>query len=238
MICKLCLEDKPLIEAHVIPESFYRIDPRSVPRVASNIPGSHRKRSPKGIYDTTIVCQSCERLFSQPDDYAQKVLLRDIGNAAPVKINGEAVAFLLPDIDYQRMKMFFITLLWRASVSSHAFFSKIDIGPFEAILRETIRKNDPGDPEFFGVVLGKFDQDLGTAMLNPHREKFFGVNFCRFYLADYVAYIKVDKRNTPGEFRSILLAPGCSWPILTRILEGSADLRVIQDVIRRSRKRT
>jgi hypothetical protein len=77
-VCKLCQQEvTALVKAHVIPRSFFEIDPRlAAPRLITNSKGIYPKKIPVGVYDRTIVCGECEKRFSDCDDYAARLLLR------------------------------------------------------------------------------------------------------------------------------------------------------------------
>jgi hypothetical protein len=195
--CKLCKRDKKLVNSHVISKSFFEIDPVD-PRLVSNTDGTFPTRAPIGIYDTTLVCENCERLFSPFDDYAQRLLLADREAARAILHENEVIAYIYDSYDYVKLKLFFMSLLWRTSQSSHKFFRRIDLGPHEPLLRKALIDADPGDADFFAVILARFPKPL--AVLDPDNERLDDVNFCRIYLAEYVAYIKVDNRPTPESF--------------------------------------
>jgi hypothetical protein len=183
MICKLCGLDKKLIRAHVIPRSFYRIDPaeKTPTRLVTNVAGRYAQKTPIGVYDDTIVCEDCEHRFTKWDEYGDELFLKSWDKFAPIIHRNEEVGYGLNAYDYSKLKMFFLSVLWRASVSSHPMFSNIELGAREVILKQAIWNSDPGDIDHFGVVLQAFDStDVG--ILNPHPERFSGVRYCRFYI--------------------------------------------------------
>ncbi len=234
MQCKLCQQEKKLIRAHIIPEAFFKPlqDGRLAPEMLKQ--GEYPKRIPIGIYDTTILCEECERIFSPWDDYAQELLLREFEEQEYYYINGKKVAILRADVDYRKLKLFFLSLVWRASVSSHDFFKKLDVRSFEHDLRQHILTNDPGDSDAFAVSLAKFEHPLGTGILDPRKDRWDGINYVRFYLGGYVAYIKMDRRPAPiipGSFR---LVPGQPFLVLLRDLNRSKELPLIRKIIEHS----
>ena len=131
MQCKFCRQERKLVEAHVIPRSFFEIDPANPPRLASNKDGVFPKRSPAGMYDTQLVCEDCERMFSPFDDYAQRLLVANREAAKPIYDGEQPIAYIYEAYDYQKLKLFFLSLLWRASESSHNFYRRIKLGPHE-----------------------------------------------------------------------------------------------------------
>lgn len=204
MICKLCQHEKMLIDAHIIPKFFFRylypnekIEGQSLLLVNSS--GGRVLNSRVGPYDKNILCQECDNEIGRFDDYAKKVF---IDKWPTVSANDDKVT-ILQNIDYKRLKLFFLSLLWRASISSHDIFSKINVGPFEDRLRDMIRSDNPGYPLEFPVIITQFSQgnlpaDVGKNIQDPIREKIDGINFVSFYLPNfYKIYIKVDKRDSP-----------------------------------------
>ena len=128
MECKFCHQDRKLIKAHVVPRSFFEINPAELPRLATDKDGTFPKRAPTGIYDTQLVCETCERLISPYDDYAQRLLLADREAASQVVYEEQVIAYNYGAYDYQKLKLFFLSLLWRASESSHTFYRRINLG--------------------------------------------------------------------------------------------------------------
>src|SRR5262245_49116185 len=166
MQCKFCREDRKLVEAHVISRSFFEIEPANPPCLASNKEGVFPKRSPAGMYDTQLVCEGCERLFSPFDDYAQRLLLANREAAKPISDGQQVVAHIYQSYDYHKLKLFFVSLTWRASESSHSFYQHIGLGPHEPMIRKAISESNPGAANFYGVVLAKYPKPLG--ILDPH----------------------------------------------------------------------
>jgi hypothetical protein len=144
---------------------------------------------------------------------------------------GEIHGYEVQKDNYELLKLFFLSLLWRASVSKHYFYFIINIGHFESFAKSFIANNDPGTPEDFSVTLAKFDHHLGGTILYPHPEKLDYINYCRFYFGSYVAYIKVDKRKTIGIHKYFMIKPGEPLRIIGRNLNHSKDLPFIKDMV-------
>ena len=230
--CRLCLQDKMLIKAHVIPEGFFRLlrHENIAPEMYSNTPGSFPRRMQVGTYDSTILCSQCDGKMAPWDDYGQQVLIRRFSDAVKISLQGKTVAWRIEKFDYRRLKLFFISVLWRASVSKRTFYKRISLGPFEDRLRAMILNEDPGDSQEFAVVLARFEDVEITAMLDPHPEKYDGISFCRFYLSGFVVYIKVDKRPTPSFLTNLHLQEDRPLIVLARSLQNSPDGRVMREL--------
>lgn len=224
--CRLCQQEKKLIKAHIIPEGFFRLlrSGDIAPEMHSNSPGSFPKRMPVGVYDSTILCGECDRRIAPWDNYGQQVLLQRFQEATPITHQARTVAWSVEKVNYIELKLFFASLLWRASISSHSFYKRIAVGPFfEKRLGKMVLESEPGDSQEFAVILARFEDVSMMAMLDPHRERFDHVSFCRFYLSGFVTYIKVDKRPVPEPLSELRLQAGKPLTILTRSLQGSPD---------------
>ena len=101
MRCELCGQDKKLIEAHVIPRSFHRIDPsdKEPTRLVTNVEGRYTQKARKGVYDGSIVCEDCERHFTRWDDYADEIFLKSWDKFEKLTQQGEDVGYRLRAYD-------------------------------------------------------------------------------------------------------------------------------------------
>lgn len=237
MLCRLCETEKPIIKAHVVPEGFFRAlrDDSGVIELRTNNPTIPPKRAPVGVYDMSMLCGACDNVFSPWDKHAQDVLLRDISEAEAVVDGPTRVGWRIHRFDYALLKLFFISLLWRASVSSHDFYKRIDLKVLEPSLRRMILDNDPGKPEAFAVTLSRFDHPAYRGIFDPHPERFDSINYVRFYLAGFVAHIKVDRRPPLDFLSGLILKDGAPIIVLARS-RNSKDAAAMREIARTSMK--
>jgi hypothetical protein len=131
------------------------------------------------------------------------------------------------------LKLFFLSLLWRASVSRHFFFRRVTTGPFERELRRMLLTGDPGAPEEFAVNLGRFDNPTYAGILDPHLDRYEGINYCRLYLGSFVTYMKVDRRPPPAFLVDLAMRDGVPIVVVRRgDHEGSKDAAVMRAIAR------
>ena len=118
-------------------------------------------------------------------------------------------------------------------------FSKVELGPFLDTLEIMIREQDPGDADDFGCVISRFsDVEIWeSGVLSPFRERYFEVNYYRFVLSMYVIYIKVDRRNSPDQFRELLVQPNSPLLIVSRNFYGGPEFRAFLDIVRKTEAR-
>jgi hypothetical protein len=82
-----------------------------------------------------------------------------------IEFESQRYAYVFQKVDYRRLKLFFVSLLWRASTSAESFYERIRLGSFEDSAKQTILENDPGETERFAVILARFEDPLGRTML-------------------------------------------------------------------------
>lgn len=94
--------------------------------------------------------------------------------------NGEKLAYNFGLCDYEKLKLFFLSVLWRAGVSKQQLFNKVQLGPYEEKLKQVVLSKEVGGVENFSVALSKFDAPANvTGILNPDRTKYEDVNHYR-----------------------------------------------------------
>ena len=207
MKCKFCGSESALIKAHIIPAGFFRRiqQGKETLELITNRAGEYTKKSPVGVYDQTIVCKECEAIWQEWDNYAQQLLAEEPLNGLARYHGNQKICYVVDNFEYRKLKLFFISMVWRASVSSHKFFSRISLGQFEDIAKQHIVNSDPGDSEDFSVVVSKFNHPLAKGTWDPYMYENSGVNYIRFYLASYMADIKVDHKPTPTQLSKLAI---------------------------------
>ena len=172
-------------------------------------------------------------MLSGWDDYASELLINGVSSFEPIEHNGELIGFQIPEYDYKKLKLFFLSVLWRASVSTQPFFEKVSLGPHEAFIRDALLRGDPQDTDWFSVSLAKWsDHPVGAGMMNPYRTRFSGLNYYVMYLEKYIVYYKVDTRISNGFFRSIQLNDRSPLIAVSRELSSSRELQIMAGLVR------
>jgi len=241
MYCKLCEKEKKLIKAHAIPEAFFRelMDDWRAPKLMTNVKGEYTKKAPIGVYDTGILCTDCEKIFGDWDNYGVRTLLKEKEKFKEIHNGREVVALYLNSFNYKLLKLFFVSALWRASVSSQPFYSKVKLGSYENKAREMILKGNPAPEDVFSVVLSNFvsvtgKDKLARTVMDPFPERWQGVNAYRMYFGRICAYIKVDQRPYPETLRKLVMRAGQPLFIVNRVLETSSDVNAMVAVVKGS----
>lgn len=235
MKCKLTNTEGKRVKAHIIPKSFYAIDPHETQptKLMSNTKGQYTKKCPVGIYDDTIVTEEGERIFSNWDDYASDLLLKHKSLFEPLYHNGRIVAFQISEYDYTKLKLFFLSVLWRASLSTQHFFRKVNLGRHESAIREALLSNDPKDSNWYAVTIAKWsDHPDGVGMMDPYHIRFDGLNYYVMYLKHYIIYYKVDQRIPGNAYQAIQLKQNSPLIAIGRELNESNELKILSGMVK------
>lgn len=234
--CRLCGYQGSLVKAHIIPESLYAPlrEESKVPHIYSTAENAFPKRSPVGIYDSEILCGECDNRIGDWDNYAQRLLLTPLeAYGAPEELRRQKY-FTIRDLDYALLKLFFVSLLWRADQSGHDFFGGVDLGQsWRERTKEMVLTGDPGGPEEIGVTLVRYEHRLAERTIyNPEKVRSDALNFYRFSLGSYVAMIKVDRRPFKSSMQPFVLRP--NEHLLVGLFEYE-DSRLYRDIVERVR---
>jgi hypothetical protein len=233
IICKLTgVKGKP-VKAHIIPKAFYEFPEQKegVSKLYSNQQGTFSKKVPVGIYDSTFVTQEGEDIFNPLDNYAANLLLNKNMKLTEISKNGYIAGWTIEKYDYKLLKLFSLSVLWRAHASSRPEFSKVNIGPHEKQIKEMLLNSDPGDENHFSVIIAKWiDEGFGPVFMDPVRERYNGLNFYRIYCGRYVLLIKVDSRKTERPLYETQLAPDKPLILIARSLKQSKELPIMKKI--------
>lgn len=141
MRCALCLKDAELCRSHVIPEFLYEslYDEKHRLHVLSVLPDQPNWREQKGLRER-LLCEACEQLLSPWERYASLVLKGGV----PLAYRREGNVVFISGLDYRQFKLFQLSVLWRAGISSLPFFSKVKLGKHAETLRKCLLTGNPG----------------------------------------------------------------------------------------------
>jgi hypothetical protein len=149
--CKLCGNFGDLEESHIIPEAFYK--PLYDEKYHQFFRFEHAqrpKRFRKGLYES-LLCPTCEDITGNYDDYAIKIWN---GTETKAQYHPYTNMLVTTGVDYTKMKLFFVTTLWRMGVSTLPDFAHLSLGiNHENKIRQMIRNNNPGKQHEYPILL-------------------------------------------------------------------------------------
>jgi len=205
--CALCFKSKPLRNSHILPEFLYTslYDHLHRFEVFSSDPSKRRLHVQKGLREK-LLCGDCEQQLSKHERYASLFFSGDLPGIRSTR-KGDVVE--IEGLDYEQFKLFGLSVLWRAGVSRHAMFQKVELGPHEEKLRQMVHAGCPGEPEdygFFLTILVHDNKVLSDLMVNPTRARLHGRICYRFVFGGLVWLFTVTNFLPANPMRDAFLS--------------------------------
>lgn len=180
-VCKLCLEHRPLCDSHALPNSLFNYILRR--NAGKAIVITDDKTSParylSDTWDAELLCEACERKLNRNYDAYGMAVFR--GHAGAVQARDDGVDLLR--IDRRRLRMLFLSVLWRVSASSHPNYSNIDLPHhWEENLRQALHggKSVPKSRDTVALYKMRDSTPVG-AFSNEDLRGFIAAPFARGY---------------------------------------------------------
>ena len=221
--CKLTGEEGAFVKAHIIPDALTRPE-KGAPFAQAGLEAAPIARW-TSWYDKGIVTAAGEKILAGYDDWAIQTL-RD--HRLVWSGWGDEMRLIAPDwtelevgsgfgvrkiegIDGARLRLFFLSLLWRAAVSRLPEFEAVNVRSRDIRrLGRMLRDEDPGRTDFFPVMLtqhatrGPLHNETPLAVrrpLHPDRANAPAVPLFRFYFDGLVACI--HRRTSTSDIASL-----------------------------------
>ncbi len=214
MPCKLCLQETKLRHSHILPEFMYKpvYDQRrrafSTVTTTEGLWNSSTTEDSRVTYHQKglreyLLCAACEARLSKLESYAKSVLTGPAPRAAEV-----GGAFTYSDIDYNRFKLFQMSLIWRAGVSTLPVFAKVCLGPHEERLRRYIHAGDPRSANDYGCAMFAVLRDsrlMDSIIVTPNSYKIEGATFYIFLAMGFLWWYPMRTKNIATHYSDLFL---------------------------------
>ncbi len=202
------------------------------------------KNSPKGIYDSDILCGDCDTFIGGYDKYG-KIVFQDSDLEL---FEGSGIAFFIKDVDFKKLSLFILSVLWRCSITSREEFMNTELGPYEKKIWKILTLAKEG--ENFDAELAEFDfvvarfgygsipdlADRNMQLPMPHRID--SINFHALYLPrGYKIYIKVDKRELQESLKKVQVGNKDLLIVSLDDFENSHEFEYMREVVRKKPKK-
>ena len=182
--CKLCGLDKKILKSHIIPEFMYKNmyeDNRF--NCISTIPGKKNTLKQKGEWER-LLCEECELQISKYERYASQLL----NGGIEVKGENHPGFIKVNNINYKIFKLFQLSILWRASISTKAIFSEVKLGSHEEIIRKMLLSNNPGENHQYGCIMVATmheNEHIDSLIIQPELKRIDGQLGYRFMFGGF-----------------------------------------------------
>jgi hypothetical protein len=159
-----------------------------------------------GIYENNLFCKRCDNeILGSLEKYGSIVLFGS-NNKSPQKvdikryISPTGVPFMqIESINYQKFKLFLLSILWRASISKHEFFQNVRLGPYNEVLRKAILNFENLPEEKFRICLiffnDKLNEQIDKLISPPKRVKKGICTLYIFYLSKLFYFFEINNKS-------------------------------------------
>lgn len=117
-----------------------------------------------------LLCSNCEEKFSTYELYFREFFYEKlpgrlkkavVGNPIPVPVpiygpifdRWELKGVRQVRVNYLKLKMFVLSLMWRASIAQGPFFQEFDLGRHQDLVADMLRKENPGSDTAYGLQM-------------------------------------------------------------------------------------
>lgn len=244
-VCKLTGETGPLVKSHIIPKALTSpdINGRPFAQAGHDYPPRRRRDS---WYDSNLVTRAGEDILAHYDNWAVDTLRRhrlvwsgmgdDQGLADEemmlVPESGGVGFRKIENIDTQRLRLFLLSILWRAAASSLPEFKEVRMMPNERRRLGRMVRDGQVDPlHFFPVTLiqlstrGRLHNLTPIAQrkvrdpTNPERGS---IPIFRFYFDGLIAHFhRKGRQKEVASLGPLMVGAGQDIVVAVRPYEGS-----------------
>ena len=141
--CRLCLQQTTLRNSHIVPEFLYAKLYNDKGHMMG-INGRGRKGwkpLQQGVREP-LFCETCEQHFNE---YCEKPFRAQWVLSSPLPSPWAVSEPYKIQVDYSSFKLFHLSVLFRAGVSSLPTFAQVSLGPHEERLRKMLLDRDAGE---------------------------------------------------------------------------------------------
>ena len=167
--CKLCLQDRVLVKGHVLSDflydEVYDRDTHKFHQLHTD-PTKRNLTRPTGFYET-MMCHDCDnRIIGTYETYASQVFKGGV----EIVIEQLADRIVLSQLNYQKFKLFLVSLIWRCAVTVRDEFKETELPAMHLErMRLMIWNGHPGEAHDYGcvVMMPELYDELKQCILPP-----------------------------------------------------------------------
>lgn len=233
MPCALCLKESVLLHSHIVPEFLHRrlYDDRH----RTLIVGIKRRTKviQKGVRER-LLCSDCEGRLQRYEDYFSRLWYQD----RPVPSCADGEIFNLENVDYARFKLFILSIVWRAGVSTSSEFESTNLGPHADRIRRMLLSDDAGAESEYPVMGGLIiDPDSGMLwdklLLVPATIRVARHWAVRMVFAG-VSWTVLTSSHRAPDLTPLFLKEDGTMPMLALSWRKSADVSRLVEVVHKT----
>jgi len=202
-----------LRDSHILPEFIYKPMYDDKHRFEVIHPDQAPQKMQKGLRER-LLCGNCEGQLAKYEKYVKEFIYDGKNGSGEWHEN----LLVLHGLDYKTIRLYYLSLLWRMSISTIKPFNVVDLGQrYEERIRNMILTETPGEPEEFGffcaipLIDGKSSFDW---MISPSWARNGGHRYYRIVIGGILCIFTTNPASIPVESRGVLIQKDGSWHIL------------------------
>lgn len=238
MKCKLCDEDKILIKkSHIIPDfmhdglydkdhKLFRIDYQNF---------SKTRKLFTGEYDKNILCADCDnKIIGGYETYSSRIYFGGrLFKGEDIKFENRknkhgVVTTYINGLNYNKFKLFLLSILWRASISNRKFFNQVSLGPHEDVIKNMIINGDAGKQKQYPCLMTTYQnlkKELTTDLIGqPIRVKNSDGTKYVFLIGGFWYMFFISQHRVPGFIFECVINEGGEMSIVHMSREQGVEM--------------
>jgi hypothetical protein len=213
-ICKICGVETELIKAHILPKVMFKsvFDEKSKILQVDFVNQNKTALYSDVIYDYNLFCRDCDtKTIGKYESYFADKIMGKRGEFARKEVsvtfldaNEDVLATKLSGLNYDKLKLFFLSILMRSSITTNPFFKFVDVSIFHDEIIEMLKTGVACQDTRFRVSLMYVDGDDTrpfNSVICPRRSKQDGNTHYVFYIAGYAIFINISNHNITPIFQ-------------------------------------
>ncbi|HEY1170724.1 MAG TPA: hypothetical protein VGH19_05080 [Verrucomicrobiae bacterium] len=201
------MQKADLCRSHIIPEFLYSTlyDDKHHFIALEDVESGEIRKGQKG-HRERLLCSGCESLINKFEKHSRRLFVDPL----PAFVMGSVRIREHPRLDYNLLKLFFLSILWRASVSSLPLFEHVYLGPHEELIRKMLVSGQSGASTHYPIAIFALNYDgdhFRDLLVQPTYARVEGRRCYRFVMMGFVVFIFVASMPAPSPFPLIALNP-------------------------------
>lgn len=139
--CRLCLTSSSLRESHIVTGSIFDLVRDKTMKNRFYKIGSKTDEIVQDGPKEYLLCDKCEQKIGRYEKYYKEAVHL---SRHKIKIMQNDKFAIIRNLDYRKIKLFLLSILWRMSISSLSQFTNVSLANDEEIIRKLILEENPG----------------------------------------------------------------------------------------------
>lgn len=192
----------------------------------STVQDEKTKYYQKGVREY-LLCDKCEQQISKYERFVSQTYYYK--EAKDIQQNDKV--FVANNVHYSLMKLFQLSILWRASISSLEIFGDVNLGPHEEKIRQMLLSEIPGKDYEYGCMQFAIIMDNNKIadglIMPPALFRVDGFRLCRFMFGGLIWVYVISSHNNGYRWKEFFLLQSGRLTIHKKMFE---DVKFLMDL--------